>query len=78
MPIFMPLFFTAHSGIVHFLGRPMSELGAMRAHVGLRVAALDAPSGSAAEILFSAVKEQAADAISEARTQTRTLNARSA
>lgn len=78
MPIFMPLFFTAHSGIVHFLGRPMSEFGAIRAHVGLRVAALDAPCGSAAEILFSAVKEQAARAIADARAQTATLNARSA
>jgi hypothetical protein len=71
MPVLMPLFFQAHSGVVHFLGRPLSEFGATRAHVGLRVAALDAPSGSEAEKVFALAKEQAAQAIAEARTQRR-------
>lgn len=67
--LFIPCWFLAHSGVVHFLGRPMSELGAMRARTTLRKAALDAPAGSQAETIFAAAKDQAERALADARRQ---------
>lgn len=43
MSLFAPLWFTAHSGSVHFLGRPLSEFTATRAGVHIRRTCLDAP-----------------------------------
>jgi hypothetical protein len=40
---FHPLLFTADSGSVHFLGRPLSEFTVTRAGVRIRRACLDAP-----------------------------------
>lgn len=67
-----PLFFQAHSGVVHFLGRPLSDFTATRVKVALRVAALDAPVGSRLEAAFADAKEQAEKAIAQARRQSTT------
>lgn len=66
---FPPLFFQAHSGVVHFLGRPLSDFTALRASVALRKAAIDAPLGSRLEAAFADAREQAEKAIARARVQ---------
>lgn len=66
------LWFQAHSGVVHFLGRPLSDFTAIRASVALRKAALDAPHGSVLETAFADAKEQAEQAIAQARRQSNT------
>lgn len=70
-PLIMPLWFVAHNGLVHFEGRPLTELVAMRARTTLRKAALDAPVGSQAETIFAAAKDQAEQALADARNQSR-------
>lgn len=70
--LFRPLFFQSHSGVVHFLGRPLAEFTAIRASVALRKAALDAPPGSALEAAYADAKEQAERAIALARRQSTT------
>lgn len=70
---FQPLFFQAHSGSVHFLGRPLTEFTALRASVALRKAAIDAPLGSRLEAAYADAKEQAEKAIRQARLQSTTI-----
>jgi hypothetical protein len=70
---FPPLFFQAHSGAVHFLGRPLTEFTALRASVALRKAAIDAPLGSRLEAAYADAKEQAEKAIRQARLQSTTI-----
>jgi hypothetical protein len=70
--IFMPRFFQAHSGVVHFLGRPLSDFTATRARVALLKASIDAPVGSRLEAAFADAKEQAEKAIAQARRQSTT------
>lgn len=67
-----PLFFQAHSGVVHFLGRPLSDFTATRARVALLKASIDAPVGSRLEAAFADAKEQAEKAIAQARRQSTT------
>lgn len=67
-----PLFFQAHSGVVHFLGRPLSDFTAMRAKTALLKAAIDAPFGSRLEAAYAGAKEQAEKAIAQARRQSTT------
>lgn len=66
------LWFQAHSGVVHFLGRPLSDFTATRARVALLKATIDAPPGSALEAAFADAKEQAEQAIALARRQSTT------
>lgn len=72
---FMPLFFQAHSGVVHFLGRPLSDFTAMRAKTALLKATIDAPFGSRLEAVYADAKEQAEKAIAQARLQSNTPHA---
>lgn len=69
MTLFMPRLFSAHAGVVHWMGRPLSEFTATRAKVALRVAALDAPPGSRLEAAFATAKQQVEDAQAQALTQ---------
>lgn len=72
---FMPIVFQAHAGVVHWFGRPLSEFTATRAKVALRVAALDAPSGSKLEAIYALAKEQVESAQRQAAAQsTNTTN----
>jgi len=68
-PLSMPLLFTSHSGVVHFDGKPLDELTAVRMQVALRKMALDAPCQSLAEHVYHTARDQALAAIREAREQ---------
>lgn len=78
MTLFMPAFFQAHSGVVHFLGTPLSDFTALRASVALRKAAIDAPLGSRLEAAYADAKEQAEKAIREARVQSTNIHGQTA
>ena len=68
-PLFMPLLFTAHSGTVHFEGRPLDDFTAVRMQVSLRKMALDAPPLSLAEQVYHVARDQALAAIRDSRRQ---------
>ena len=76
--LFMPAFFQAHSGTVHFLGQPLSDLTAMRAKTALLKASIDAPFGSRLEAAYAHAKEQAEKAIREARVQSTNIHGQTA
>ena len=69
MSLFLPLLFTAHSGVVHYDGKPLDDFTAVRTQVALRRMALDAPCLSLAEHVYHVARDQALAAIKEARLQ---------
>lgn len=70
--LFTPLLFTAHSGSVHFEGRPISEFTATRAGVAIRRAGLDAPR--AQTWIYHIAHEQLFAAQAQAKAQRTVFN----
>jgi len=70
--LFTPIWFTAHSGTVHFEGRPLSELSSVRAGVAIRRAGLDAPRAHC--WAYDVAHEQLFAAQAQAKAQRTTFN----
>lgn len=67
--LFAPLLFTAHSGVVCFEGRPLSDFTATRTGVAIRRAAMALPFPSKAFDVFDRAHDQLVAAVGDARAQ---------